>query len=328
MKKLFKTKPAFNLTELLVVIFILALIGSLAIVSFNEVRKSGRDSKRLADVSEMKMVLENYKFFEGEYPSELIPGQPLIGPTTGNVYLDPVPSNLPYANDDCPYEGYTYTREDGYYTISFCLERRTENHNPGTKCFISASGQILDSACSFTCGEDVVYGGSTYLTVQIGDQCWFAQDLMYDNGCSSETYVNYTDVGWCSPPFYQWSAAMNNETTEGAQGLCPANWHVATLADFQTLSATLGGDSVSGSKLKASSPFWDGSNEAGFNALPAGYIDGDGSSYYAGMFNFTHTSSFPYPGSSHYINMMSGISSTLYTEDLNSHSRLVRCVKD
>ena len=99
----------------------------------------------------------------------------------------------------------------------------------------------------FICGMSNItdIDGNSYSTIQIGTQCWMAENLDYDNGCSSAVWANYTDVGWCGyytgGPFanegllYQWSAAMNGYTTPGAQGLCPTGWHIPTDAEWKTL---------------------------------------------------------------------------------------------
>jgi uncharacterized protein (TIGR02145 family) len=69
---------------------------------------------------------------------------------------------------------------------------------------------------------------------------------------------------------YQWNEAMQYVQTEGAQGICPEGWHIPTLAEFQTLSSTVGGD---GNALKAIGQGHDGgagTNTSGFSALLGG----------------------------------------------------------
>ncbi len=73
--------------------------------------------------------------------------------------------------------------------------------------------------------------------------------MRYDNGCSSKTWINYQDVGWCGQYpgsvleeeglLYQWSAAMNGSTTEGAQGICPTGFHIPTDAEWHALESSL-----------------------------------------------------------------------------------------
>jgi uncharacterized protein (TIGR02145 family) len=156
----------------------------------------------------------------------------------------------------------------------------------------------------FVCGESTVsYQGHDYTTVQIVDQCWFKENLQYDNGCSSAVWVNSTDVGWCGcydnsssncttyGRLYQWSAAMNGDTAEGSQGLCPEGWHIPTHPEFTTLeravcttncvtnfpdnySTTGWRGTDEGYKLRAVS--YSGSDAFGFRVLPSGgrYTDG------------------------------------------------------
>lgn len=140
--------------------------------------------------------------------------------------------------------------------------------------------------------------GETYNIVAIGDQCWMAENLNYDSGCSTNTWLDNSDVGWCgcyanNPDncntyglLYQWSAAMNNSTTEGDQGICPVGWHLPTDADWKELEMELGMSLIDanstgwrnsgnvGEKLKTSS--WGGNNSSGFTALPGGNRTEDG----------------------------------------------------
>lgn len=88
------------------------------------------------------------------------------------------------------------------------------------------------------CGDNFFYGNYYYKTVQIGNQCWFAENMRYDNGCSQIAWVNNTDVGQCSfiddneeefghvGMFYQWSVAKD---------ICPSGWHLPSDAEWTAL---------------------------------------------------------------------------------------------
>ncbi|MCK5063489.1 MAG: hypothetical protein KAR23_06175, partial [Candidatus Aenigmarchaeota archaeon] len=150
---------------------------------------------------------------------------------------------------------------------------------------------------SWTCGTDTVddIDENTYNTVLIGTQCWMQENLDYDNGCTSIGWSS-SDVGACSyysgGPYanegllYQWSAAMNGSTTPGAQGLCPAGWHMPTDAEQHTLEdlydsgtcnsgRTTWGCDPAGTHL--STLTLNGDNTSGFTALLAGYRGTDSS---------------------------------------------------
>ncbi len=149
----------------------------------------------------------------------------------------------------------------------------------------------------------VAYQGYTYDIVEIGDQCWFAENLKYlpegeefsDSESSSESdphyYVyNYNDGGNVSNLteddldmyntygiLYNWSAVMNNESSPGSQGLCPEGWYVPSAYDWNNLNNYFVNSAAS--RLAGNYDLWeDGAlrnnhafSESNFNALPGGY---------------------------------------------------------
>jgi prepilin-type N-terminal cleavage/methylation domain-containing protein len=143
-----KKEVAFTLIELIVVIFVIGVITSLATVYFSQVKKNNRDYKRLSDITELQVALENYRFFEGTYPDSLNSSSPLTGPKTGKIFLDEIPSNQEYVNSNCSsttYE-YVYDSADKIYYLNFCLEGNIENYTAGSKC--AYPGGIKDGVCS------------------------------------------------------------------------------------------------------------------------------------------------------------------------------------
>jgi len=63
---------------------------------------------------------------------------------------------------------------------------------------------------------------------------------------------------------YNWHAIQDD------RGICPAGWHVPLDLEFLNLVDHAGGIEHAGLSLKAEAPSWDGSNQFGFSALPAG----------------------------------------------------------
>lgn len=120
-------KQGFTLLELLVVIFIIAIISTLAYVSLENARAKGRDTRRLADVYQIRQALELYRDGEGAYPDKLPPpSQPLIGDRSGKIYLtsmscDPK-TRMPYV--------YNLITASGYQ-LTFNLERDNLNYPAG-----------------------------------------------------------------------------------------------------------------------------------------------------------------------------------------------------
>lgn len=159
----------------------------------------------------------------------------------------------------------------------------------------------------FNCGDNFTYQEYDYATVQIGTQCWFAENLNvgtrvegsenHGNSCADiQKYCYNNEEGNCDiyGGLYQWTQVMCGETTEGSRGICPQGWRIPTDTDWKilegTVDATYGvgnaewdntnwrGDNA-GEELKDIS--MNGTNNSGFSGLGGGYrwTDGD---YYMG----------------------------------------------
>jgi uncharacterized protein (TIGR02145 family) len=129
----------------------------------------------------------------------------------------------------------------------------------------------------------VKYEGKIYNTVLIGNQCWLKENLdvgkqikdssnQLNNGiiekyCYNDDSANCTTYGG----LYQWNEAMQYDTVEKANGICPVGWHIPTKAEFDTLAKFVHQD---GNSLKAVQPGKNniiGTNTNGFSALLSGY---------------------------------------------------------
>ncbi len=160
---------------------------------------------------------------------------------------------------------------------------------------------------AYTCGDAFVDSrdGQSYNTVQIGTQCWMAENLnigtmitgssTQTNNGTIEKYCYDNDTSNCDTygGMYQWDEAMQYVTTEGTQGICPSGWHIPTDAEWMTMEESLGmcsgtGSGCSGatgyrgtdegSKMAGNEPLWTNGNldqnanfgSSGFDGLPGG----------------------------------------------------------
>lgn len=88
-----KNKSGFTLVELLVVIAIIGILASVVLVSLNTARQKARDVRRIADIRQVTLALENYYDDNLAYPvaiSSLAPDYIASVPTdpqNGSAYL-------------------------------------------------------------------------------------------------------------------------------------------------------------------------------------------------------------------------------------------------
>ena len=142
--------------------------------------------------------------------------------------------------------------------------------------------------------------GQNYPIVEIGAQAWMAKNLNVGvrvNGTQSqlnngiiEKYCYDDKDSNCNiyGGLYQWNEMMQYDTMEGIRGICPAGWHLASDAEWRTLTGYLGGDNlVVGGKLKSTGTIQSGNglwwgdntgatNSSGFTVFPGGYRAGAG----------------------------------------------------
>ena len=159
------------------------------------------------------------------------------------------------------------------------------------------------------CGNSISYQGHSYETVQIGEQCWFAENLRsesYQNGdailsgLSDSEWENTTSgavavYGEGSTECYSYSPngdgceewwslneygrLYNGYAVEDERGLCPIGWHVSTDDEWNSMTNYLGvlhygGNAVAvplGLRAEYGWAYGDyGTNSSGFSALPGG----------------------------------------------------------
>ena len=124
---------------------------------------------------------------------------------------------------------------------------------------IKTDGTATTTIKAFTCGQSTVKDadGNVYNTLKIGTQCWMKQNMrvgtrinvagnqsnnsIIEKYCYADTASNCTTNHPNQPDggLYQWNEAMQYSSTPGAQGICPAGWHIPTHDQFTTLERSV-----------------------------------------------------------------------------------------
>jgi len=226
----------------------------------------------------------------------------------------------------------------------------TDQYSSTTQIKLTAS-----PVAPWNCGDPLVddRDGQSYNTVQIGTQCWMAENLNIGtmiNGSSSQTdnsiiekycYDNNTSNCDTYGGLYQWNEMMQYTTTPGVQGICPAGWHLPTDAEWCTLENEVDAGTVSctatgwrgidaGLNLKSTSGWYLGGNGTdlyGFTALPGGARDTDGS--FGGLATNAYFWSSDESGSYAWLRRLYYSTDGVYRDSYYKSSGFnVRCLKD
>jgi uncharacterized protein (TIGR02145 family) len=163
---------------------------------------------------------------------------------------------------------YRYTISSGYdsglvatastsFTPTTSTEYQIYTVAVQAECYNTATASGMSTAGSGS------YYRSTIPTVVIGTQTWMKYNLDVGtmiNGGTAQTN-NATEEKWSYSKnsdnctiyggLYQWNEMMQYSSTEGAQGIAPAGFHIPTDAEYTTLTTYLGGESVAGDMMKS-----------------------------------------------------------------------------
>lgn len=212
---------------------------------------------------------------------------------------------------------------------------------------------LIATMVAAQCPATVDHGGQTYNTVQIGDQCWFKQNLnvgeMIPSGQNATNNGTIEKYCYDNLPancaiyggLYQWDEAMAYATATATQGICPAGWHIPTQADYQALYEQLGGVAFgyplpmngAGKKVKSvagwkplNSRF--ANNESGFSAVGGGIRWHNARFYYKDT-DFNMWLSTTAPGGNPQFGGATYCTTNLnFGEFLKVEGLSVRCIKD
>ena len=211
------------------------------------------------------------------------------------------------------------------------------------------------ATAEWTCGDPVSYHGYDYATVQIGEQCWFAENLrteLYQNGDSIPWDLNNEEWSGTSEGaqavyaneasnLSDYGRLYNWYAVDDARGLCPNGWQVPTDGEYMMLEMELGMSeseasssgwrgSDQGTQMKSSisdDPSWDGTNTSGFSALGGGVRYHNGTFSNGGFDGFFWSSSLN--GASAWSRLLFNANSEVLRHNANRRDGFsVRCLKD
>ena len=209
----------------------------------------------------------------------------------------------------------------------------------------------------------VDFDGHTYAVVEIGGQCWFAENLrttVYANGDTipagltdgewtsttagatavygegSSSCSNYSpDIDACeeAQSLAAYGRLYNWYAVDDARGLCPAGWHVPTDGEWTELEDYITSEGFAGTEGTAlkSTTGWsnngNGTDDFGFSALPGGLRDYNGNFGNAGLYGSWWSSS-PSVGDVWYRYLSYYDPGVLRNDNVPRYGFSVRCLRD
>jgi uncharacterized protein (TIGR02145 family) len=199
--------------------------------------------------------------------------------------------------------------------------------------------------------------GREYSVVAIGSQTWMAENLAYLPAVSPYWIVSITDMHYYVYAYngtdvaeakttnyynskgvlYNWAAVMqgasgSKDNLNRVKGVCPAEWHLPSDAEWLVLIDYLGGEMIAGGKMKSvtgwPSPNSGADNSSGFSGLPGGYVVWDGhfgdGAYGGHWWSSTEKSSTEAWGQSLYY----GNINSIWFSWRKEYGFSIRCIKD
>ena len=109
------TIRGFTLIELLVVIAIIGILASIVLVSLQTARQKSRDARRIADIKNIQLALEEYYNDFLVYPRDIYAGSSGSPVSSGlaPAYMSSVPTDPNGTN--CGWTGTAYATNSGHY---------------------------------------------------------------------------------------------------------------------------------------------------------------------------------------------------------------------
>lgn len=216
------------------------------------------------------------------------------------------------------------------------------------------AGLITDSTYTYKVSAYNEIGTTTsgtisvtmYNEVTIGGVKWMKKNLEVEHYRNGDIIPQVTDPtewatlktgAWC---YYQnkgvngpvYSKLYNWYAVNDPRGLAPLGWHVATKAEWLTVTTVLGGKEVAGGPMKSlehwTTPNTGATNMSGFSAVGAGARTDNGAFNFLGTLGLWWTADNDSADVSFYHVLYNNSTVSEGFHNLNSYGLSVRCVKD
>lgn len=153
-----KNRKGFTLVELMVVIALMAILTAVVLPNIQSIRGRSRDTKRVADISQLRLAVEHYFNTFRKYPTDIYTDTNFIsaGIVSNPVPTDPNGGNYRYA----PYCNGGGTTPNGFH-LGAVLEQN--NNNLTGDADIVPSASIPYQVCSGVTDFDGTDNATTFV---------------------------------------------------------------------------------------------------------------------------------------------------------------------
>lgn len=231
-----------------------------------------------------------------------ISGTPQTSQTLTAGTITPAGATVSYQWQSATTAGGTYNNINGATASTYAVSPATI----GKYIKVTVTGTGTYAGTQISAASAQVAADANWLT--IGSQTWAKANLnvgtriagasAQTNNATTEKYCNADTESNCTSGggLYQWDEAMNYNTAESAQGICPIGSHIPSDNEWKTLEMSLGMTQAEADK----STDWRGTDQgtklksggtSGLNVPLAGYRSTAGTFYYLSSNDYLWSSS-------------------------------------
>lgn len=144
---------AFTLTELLVVVAIMAVLTSIIMPNISGSRAKARDAQRISDVSQLQLAVQLYYDRCGQYPSSLAVGINNGCPSGSNATLGTYISQIPTPPAGAGQTAYDYAVPSSGAVINYVIHTVLEQTNAAVAKGLNAMPSGVTWSATYTCSN-------------------------------------------------------------------------------------------------------------------------------------------------------------------------------